>query len=273
MDLSRVNFISSVPVIAEVKLQLKNYFESGLLTEAVIPTYIDNAMRKLGTLGNQPNMYIMPIASYTGELPSDFHKLIFAYTYDYTYEYQGSLPTTTGWYTSCTEVTGSCPSTTEVFEKIVIESQAYKIQLRNPLLLKVVFSDNYCTLDSPNYSAACHDELVIKGNIVTTTFPDGYVYIKYFMKPTDDDGIPLIPEIIEVEDYIKSWCKYQLMEQVFNGSSIETYNQARDKFDYYRQDAYRKFESALNTLKMQDKDQVKRGISRQKKTNLKHIIT
>lgn len=274
MDLSNIKYISSKTLIAELKLQLKNYFESGLLTEALIPTYIDNAMRKLGNFALKPDDYILPIKDYTGYLPDDFHKLIVAYSYDWVYEYTAGVPSTTGWYVrnddcvSCTE----CPNKGGVFEKIVIDSVSQKVSLCKPEIMKVVYSDSYCVEDCESTKTSSSNELKIFGNKVTTLFEEGFVTLRYFKRPMDEEGLPLIPEVYEVEEYVKAWTTFLLMEQVFNGSSIETYNQVKDKFTYYRQNAYSKLESVLNVLKAQSPSQIKRALARQKKQYLKHII-
>jgi hypothetical protein len=274
MDLTNVKYVSSAPLIAEIKLQLKNYFESGLLTEAVIPTYIDNGMRKLGNFVLKPDDYVISIKDYNGSLPQDFFKLIVASSYDWVNEYTAGTPSTTGWYVrndDCVSCT-NCPNEGGVFEKIVIDSTSQKITLKNPEIMRVVYSDSYCIEDCENKTSTSGNELKIFGNKVTTTFEEGFVNLRYFKKPVDENGLPLIPEVYEVEEFVKAWTTYLLMEQLFNGSSMETYNQVKDKFTFYRQNAYAKLESVLNVLKMQSASQIKRAIARQRKYNLKHII-
>jgi len=275
MDLTNVNYISAEPLVAQIKLQLKNYFESGVLTEALIPTFIDNALRKLGSLSLKPHQkYVINIKDYTGYLPSDFFKLILAYTYDYVYEFTGQVPATTGWYVrhdDCVSCT-NCPNPGGVYEEIRINSHTERVKLKNPKLVKVVYSSEYCASDCPNKNYESLDEVVISGNRVTTSFETGALYMNYFSKPLDDDGIPMIPEIVEVEDYIIAWVKFLLMELVLNGASPETYNQSMQKYQLYERQAFMKYESALNILKQQDRQQSIAQISRNKKQHLKFLM-
>ncbi len=274
MDLRDLPFISADHIIAEVKFGLKSYFESGLLTEALIPTYIDNAMRKLGTLALKSDEYIIRITNYKGELPADFHKLIIAYTYNTYYEYTTGTPSITGWYVrndDCVSCT-NCPNEGGVYEQLQIQGSYEKISLKEPTILKVVYSDSYCIEECENIRADHPDSLKIFGKQVAATFDEGAVLIRYYKRLVDSNGTPMIPEVFEVEDYIKAWVTYGLIEQLYNGTSVETYNQVRDKFQFYYQMAYRKLEAALNVLKMQDAGQFKKGLARQKRRNLKFDI-
>ena len=47
MKYDNTNFISSEPLVAEIKQELKSYFEAGAISEVLIPTFIDQALRKL----------------------------------------------------------------------------------------------------------------------------------------------------------------------------------------------------------------------------------
>ena len=47
MHYEHINYISSDSIVAEVKQELKSYFEAGAISEVLIPTYIDQALKKL----------------------------------------------------------------------------------------------------------------------------------------------------------------------------------------------------------------------------------
>ena len=54
MKYDNVPFISSEPLIAEVKQELKSYFEAGAISEVLIPTFVDQALRKLRVMVLEP---------------------------------------------------------------------------------------------------------------------------------------------------------------------------------------------------------------------------
>ena len=47
MKYDNTNFISSEPLVAEIKQELKSYFEAGAISEVLIPTFIDQALCNL----------------------------------------------------------------------------------------------------------------------------------------------------------------------------------------------------------------------------------
>jgi len=82
MNYDNTNFISSEPLIAEVKQELKSYFEAGAISEVMIPTYIDQSLRKLRVMVLKPEELVLSFHNYKSELPCDFGLLDYAIHYD-----------------------------------------------------------------------------------------------------------------------------------------------------------------------------------------------
>ena len=87
-----------------------------------------------------------------------------------------------------------------------------------------------------------------------------------------DDGIPLIPEILEVEEYIKSYLKFKFFETLWHSVMDESVNQIQSKFQYYRQDSLAKLQAALGYLMTYSRQQVADNVVKQKQRFFKYHI-
>lgn len=266
------NYISSETLVAELKEELKSYFDSGSLTETLIPTYISNALRKLKVLVLEYKEDILTLDNYRAKLPSDFAYLKDAYLLCTVTNITNPVASTVFEYYKKTYCNDSCDTEYETFEKTTQTLPAWVSTNLNPTLLRVYFtSKTYCTSDCAGLSVRTDDEITINNKTMTATFPEGDIFIQYWNQPEDDFG-PLIPEIVEVEDYVKAFLFYKLFEQLYNSVTDESINIIERKLQFYRANYYAKYESALNILKQESKQEMRDNISKQRKRFVKFII-
>jgi hypothetical protein len=107
---------------------------------------------------------------------------------------------------------------------------------------------------------------------VSSTFETGCVHIRYFSRPMDDDGIPLIPEILEVEEYIKAYLKFKFFEILWHSVMDESVNQIVSKFQYYKNDSLSKLQAALGYLMTYSRQQMADNVVRQKQRFFRYHI-
>lgn len=273
MKYRQFNYITAEPLIAEIKEELKSYFDAGAVSEIMLPTYVDQCLRKLKYLPLKPEDAVIVIENFVSRLPEDFFLLDYAVTYDTNQLVTGAIPTTTGYYFKSLECSGTCDTNCfpdcdpkyEVFEKITIPSQLgfNRIEMVKPRWIRVYYgATQFCVSGCPNLSKKSKDTMTIhdRGS-VSTNFQKGCVYIRYFSRPLDDNNIPMIPEQIEIEEYIKSHMKFKLFEQLMNSVVDETFNQVKYKFEYYKQDSLNKLQACwvlLQPTKQQMADNVAR---------------
>lgn len=281
MEYNNINYISPEVLIAEVKEELKSYFESGGVTDIMLPTYVDQCLRKLKSLVLKPDQAILFIRNYKGELPSDFHKLDYAISYGQRADKRtniGTLPSTVGYWSKsieCTNCQEDCDPKYEIFEKITCQPHhSVQFVYNSPKWIRVYYgSRDMCTKSCPNLRMKVDDILTIhEHGTLSSTFEEGDVYIRYFSRPVDENGFPLVPEILEVEEYIKSHTKFKIFEQLWNSVVDETFNQIKEKVQYYKQDSLSKLTSALNTLRQRTDQQVNDSIARQRSRFIKYNI-
>lgn len=261
MKYENINFISTEPLIAEVKQELKSYFESGAISEILIPTFIDQALRKLKVMVLRPEDIICHFVNYKSELPCDFALLDRATIYQSDIQYYSGITSLKGQYylsTSCEFGEPCCNDKTEYFEQIWVSTPGYKIIMRQPRWVRVYHgSKSLCTEDCPNLNAPGPDIIQIYENRkLSASFEEGCVHFRYFARPMDDDGIPLVPEILEVEEYIKSYLKFKFFEMLWHSQIDESVNQIERKFQYYKQDQLAKLQAAFSYLLTKTKQQI-----------------
>lgn len=276
MHYEHINYISSDYIIAEVKQELKSYFEAGAISEVLIPTYIDQALKKLRVFSLKPEEAVLYFSNYTSELPCDFVLLDRAMMYDHEVEVSDGVNSMRGyWYKSleCTNC-NDCTPKEETYETITVPGPGFKLTMKQPRWIRVYHaSKQYCTEGCENLSVSSTDVLqIFNKSKISSTFEDGCVYIKYFSRPVDDDGIPLIPEILEVEEYIKSYLKYKFFENLWHSIMDESVNQIVSKFQYYKNDHLSKLQAALGYLMTYTKQQMADNVVRQKQKFFKYHI-
>lgn len=276
-------YISIDPLLAEVKEEMKSYFESGAVTEIMIPTYVDQCLRKLKTVALKPEQAVLFIENYKGTLPPDFHLLNYAISYemraDRHHNIGMSLPSTVGYYSKdiqCENCEG-CDQSYQVFEKITCQrNQEIKYTMTRPVWIRVYYgSRDLCIPGCKNLSTRSDDIITIhEKKTVTATFEKASVYISYFSRPTDEvSGLPMVPEVLEVEEYVKSHIKFKLFEQLWNSVVDETFNQVQTKMQYYKQDSLNKLQAAIAVLRQKTRQQVNDDIVRQRTRFIKYNIS
>lgn len=271
------NYISAEVIVAEVKQKLKSYFDSGSITEALIPTYIDNALRRLKHLVLDYKEDIITVEDYKVKLPEDFAFLKDAYLLtridDLTtpvmsskFEYYKKL-----YCNNCDPE--DCGD--EDCESLTVTTQTFPSWITtylNPCLLRVYYnSKNYCTSETQGLNLTGPDMVKIHNKTMSTTFKESDIFIQYWTKPEDEHG-PLIPEIIEVEDFIKAALFYNFFEDLYNSVTDESINVIERKLQFYRANYFAKYESALNWLKQESKQQVRDAITKQNRRFIKFVI-
>ena len=278
MKYENINFISSESIVAEVKQELKFYFEAGAISEVLIPTFIDQSLRKLKVMVLTPEDIICHFVNYKSELPCDFALLDRAALYDSNIEFNSGITTLKGYYYQSSDCTFSgecCNGKTEYFEQIYTSAPGFKISMKLPRPIRIYHgSKALCTEECAGLYAPGPDIIQIHDNrTLSASFEEGCIYVRYFARPTDDDGIPKIPEILEVEEYIKSYLKFKFFEMLWHTQLDESAAQIERKFQYYKQDQLSKLQAAFGYLLTKTKQQSADSVVKARNKFVKyHII-
>lgn len=275
MKYDNINYITSEPLIAEVKQELKTYFEAGAISEVLIPSFIDQALRKLKVLALRPEEAIIRFENYKSELPYDFYLLDYALSYETNITWETGIQSYSGyWYKNIETGCDGCDTKIETFEQITVPGPGYRISLKVPRWIRVYAdSTSLCVDGCENLKVSSTDIIKINQHKkASASFQEGCVYIRYFSRPVDDYGIPMIPEVLEVEEYIKSYLKYKFFEQMWHSVMDESTKQVTDKLMYYKKEQLEKLQAAFNYLMTKSKQQIADSIVRTRKRFTKFHI-
>jgi hypothetical protein len=268
-------YITSEPLIAEVKQELKTYFEAGAISEVLIPTFIDQALRKLKVLALRPEEAVVRIEDYKGELPYDFTLLDYVLSYDTKVYWENGVNSMIGdWYKTIQTDGCTTSSNIEMFERITVPMPGFRIDMQKPKWIRVYYgSTSLCVDECQNLKTNSTDILKIDAHHkLSATFQEGCLYVRYFSRPTDEFGIPMIPEVLEVEEYVKAYLKFKFFEQLWHSVMDESTRQVESKLQYYKKDQYDKLQAAYNFLMTKTRQQMADAVVRTRKRFTKYHI-
>lgn len=269
----KYNFVSPEPIFAEVKEELRSYFDTGVVDDILFPRYVEDCLKRLGRSSYKIVNNVFKLENYTSKLPADFEAVreIWLCT---SSEISYKLPTARYEQTSfrvtpdfdrCTESKLCAPEVVKVTYKTTGEIvQNFKVKyLLKPGNISVrdkMASDclNFCSDTSDT------DTFDIRDNKIVTNFPEGTLYIVYYVNEYDDNDYQMIPENIRIKDYLKSYLKFKTFETVWNNVTDESFNQVQSKFQYYEKTMWEAKIIAEVEIKKQTIHQVVHSIKRQR---------
>lgn len=236
----KYNFISPEAIYAQIKEELKSYFQTGVIDDILFPTYTEDCLNKLGRSSYRIEENIFNLEDYTAKLPENFEavrELYLITPHDSTYRmpnscYEQATVKVTPERDRCNP--GEFCAPTEL--KVTYKTTGTVIQRFNcHHLLKPgnVHAKENCSLDSFNMFSESMETFDIRNGKVVTNFPQGTLYMVYYVKDYDENQYQLIPDNIRIKEYVKAYLKYKCFENIYNNISDETMNQLRDKLAYY----------------------------------------
>jgi len=276
----KYNFISPEPIYSLVKEELKSYFITGVIDDTLFPRYTEECLRKLGKGSLKIEQNIFQLQDYETLLPDNFEsvrELWLCTPVEYSYRmpnscYEQAL-VRLGAETADRCDTGSFCAPQEI--KVTYKTTGKVIQKFNThRLLRPgnVHAKDACTPDSANRFCDSYDTFDIRGGRIFTNFPEGHLFMTYYVKDYDENDYQLIPENIWIEKYIESYLKFKCFETLYNTITDETLAQVERKMQYYEQ---RYLEAKVNAeveMKKQTIDQQVRATKAARRRLNKYII-
>lgn len=238
------NFISPEPLFAEVKEELKSYFDTGVVDDLLFPVWTKKCLRKLkrGTLPIRDT--VLYLDDYSAKLPKDFKYVREAWVCTTTAPvsirkpgafYSQTISLLNPSNDRCEPTCGPCrPLVTELIYKTTtdeIYTQKISYLLKPGNANAILHCGNGC----PNIGAQSNETFDIRDGHFHTTFREGDVYLTYYAEDRDDLNNILVPENEVIEEYIMAYLKYKIFETLWNNVTDETYNQIETKYRTYAQ--------------------------------------
>ena len=273
----KFDFISPEPLYANIKEELKSYFDAGIVDDTMFPVWTDKCLKKIGRAALAINQGMLNVCEHKADLPEDFHAIREAWSctsYDKsfqlpsaTYEQVKSISTRidrpADYYCNlCREC--EIPDVIEVIYKTT-NTVAFSVKRTHLLTPGIIYpacpNDLYCA----NRGATSLDSYDIRDGKFTTSFKEGIVYIQYYANSYDKADNQLIPDNYRVREYIEAFIKSKIFEQVFNQTTDETFNQSQLKWQTYKQLADEAYILVDIELKKGDIYKQFRNINRQRR--------
>lgn len=262
----KYDFVSPEPIFAEVKEELKSYFQTGVVDDLLFTRYTEDALKSFGRSTNKIVEGVFQMEDFHMKLPEGF-KAVRELWLVTPVEVGYSIPSaryeqSTIRITSVTDRCNDCPPkeikvTCKTTGKIF---QIFDVQV----LLRPgnVSTLSLCSQDSLNAlsSSKTVETFDIKNGKLFTNFPGGFLYMTYYIEEFDENDYKLIPDNYYIKKYLKAELKYKVFETVFNNVSDETYNQLQNKLMYYERLRDEAREDLRVELKKQTIEQVGRSI-------------
>ena len=239
-------WVSSEPFLSEVKEELKTYFEIGAVDDGLFPSYVDHCLKKIGLIVLEGVDEMIQLKNGIAILPNGvvyLNDVLFAGSPGEKYSKLPVGRTDYQQIIECIPVSGCSlndPDNPITYKEVrivekttnhVLHTYDQIIRLK-PATLK---AKNMCesSIFKKFYDVANHYD--VNGKILSTNLRNGELLIRYKRTRVDENGYPLVPDHVTMQDLISYYVRYKLFEQLWNTVTDETYNQIQGKMQYYEQ--------------------------------------
>lgn len=233
MNYYKYNFESSEPLIARVKEELKSYFDTGAIDDVMFPIYIGKCLDRLGRGSYKINQSILKIEDFQSRVPDDFYAVREAWlctdvTSSYKLpgaQYQQVMESTTTRIDNPDVYCDKCAECTmpDIIKAVYKTTNTAFAHFKKQYLLKpgTIWSKGECAEDCENFYSHGDESFDLHDNKFTVTFREGTVYLVYYSKTYDCNGIEMIPDNYRIKEFIEAFLKMKVWEQVVNNNTDE----------------------------------------------------
>lgn len=273
-------FISPEPLFAKIKEELRAYFDTNMVDDTLFTKHVDFCLGKLGKSAYSIKPLLLEVNEFKATLPEDFKAIREAWMCNTYYE-SALLPGSTYYKVEHYKIDDRtdreafcrpCDACEfpDVIEAVYKTSNTVFYRFQKKYLLKPSNID-HCGEDlfCANFNSTSMDSYDIKDNKFVTNFREGKVYILYYSVDYENQ---LIPDTVEIQNYIELYIKHKIFEQLWHQNTDETYNQSLQKYTHYKQMSDEALIIARIEEKKEDIYRQQRSIKRVRNRNNKFII-
>lgn len=226
-------FKSAEYIYAKIKREFQSFGYVNLLDDSDFPLYTAEVLKKLGNGAYKEEQAIVLIKNGKGQLPIDFKNIYAAYKCHHCnhddhlqiLQRRSVFENKITCNTLCrnTGCVLECENEQEIVQRVTVREYVndtvYNHQYEHFHLLKLSpdikehCSDNCINIHGSFEHGRHHhgDEINIINNCIYTNFHDGDIYLQYYAFPQDENGLPMVPDCIEVEKAIEWYIKSQIL--------------------------------------------------------------
>lgn len=258
------NFVSPESIYALVKEELKSYFDTGAIDDALFAKYTDKCLKKLKKGVLPIEQTLLSIQGNSSRLPDDFDSVREAWMCDHRdFSFRDASARYDQIVAGCTSTRidspdvscGMCSACTypDIVQAVYKTTKEVIFQTRRTHLLRPgnLSVRTHLGPHCSNINSKSHDTFDIRDNKFITNFSQGVVHLIYYGKYYDENGYQMIPDEIRIQEYIESFLKYKMFEQLSNQVTDETAKQIEAKVEKYDKEQAEKFVLAEIEMKKQ----------------------
>lgn len=240
----KYNFVSPEPIFGVVKEELRTYFEAGAVDDLLFPIWMNRTLKKLGRATNAIRETLLEQEDFESKLPPDFHAVREAWLCNEiepwvqrpNAKYDQVFFRITPVEQECNTCLDCVPEVLRVTYKSTESGPVPGMTFRRIHLLKPGNIETKANHHLPlmNLNSSASDSYDIRGNKFVTNLRKGLVHLIYYTIETDGNDYQLIPDNYWIQECVKRFIKYKVFEQLWNQTTDESYNQIKQKMDYYK---------------------------------------
>lgn len=254
-----LSFKSSKFLFAKIEREFKDYKLSGHLDVADFPQYIADVLKELGISVYKEEDCLLDIEDGKATLPDNFELLYSAYSCPrVTKTKDRVLQKTTILENDITcfliqrdarqepsydDCGPRCRPKDKIIERMEIREyvneQCYE-EKGFRLLNVAPHSNMYCYMDM-EVDKHCKDVISMNDGVLYAPFDEGQIYIKYYAFPLDEEGVPLVPDQVNIERAIEWWIKWQVLLKLWFTNDIpdivNKWQKAEQQYNFYLAEA------------------------------------
>lgn len=285
-------FVSPDAIWANVKEELKSYFDTGAVDDLMFPVWTEKCLRKLGRSSYKIRHAVLNICHYEAKLMPDFYAVreawmtssVMPITYQKPGSYYNEITTQLNpdYNQSSGFVQDNLPDPNDQCNPEMV-SLVYKTTTQTTQSIRLTYLlkpgniscrrehcgmgaydgyDNKLDVECLNYNSSAYDSFDIRDNKFVTNFKEGDVYLVYYAEERNEEGYQLIPDNYRIQEFIEAFLKQKIFEQLYNQVVDETFNQIEKKLQMYTKNADEAFIMAFIEVKKEDPYKKFRAIHR-----------
>lgn len=239
----KYNFISPDRIFAEVKEELRSYFDTGIIDDLLFPRWTEYIVKKLGKAAYPTKQIILKVEDFMATLPENLYRVREVHVChrineieipdaNSTYVQKSYLTGENLTYEMCRGCVPDCVTIVEKTKGTTLFTFKLSYILTPGNIETASLCESKCDRGQGSNSLHSYD---IHGNKIVVRFREGTLYLTYYEETYDNNYNQMVPDFPEFEHYLRSYLKYKCFEIIYNTITDETYKQIEGKLLFYKQ--------------------------------------
>lgn len=248
------NFKSAEYLYSKIKREFKSFAAVNLLDDLDFPQYTADVLNMLGNIAYKESIELLHLENGKADLPCDFKQLYAAYNAKdkkENYLERKILQNSQVFENDITDeviqtyydgACLNCNKDEKVLQRITIR------QYVNEGILNTEYDELELLTPSPNAQKYCINnklkihqskakEFTINNKQIFTNFKCDRIVLQYYAFPIDENGMPEIPDIIEIERAVEWYIKWQILLNFWLVDDVQNvvnkWQKAEELFNHY----------------------------------------